>query len=52
VIPVTLTGSSLQFFVAIDTLYTFNATLSSDRRTMTGRFSGGSCSGSWNGTRR
>ena len=52
VIPVTLNGSNLQFFVAIDTLYTFTATLSSDRRTMTGGFSGGSCSGSWNGTRR
>jgi hypothetical protein len=52
VIPVTVNGSSLQFFVAIDTLYTFTATLSSDRRAMTGTFSGGSCSGSWNGTRR
>jgi hypothetical protein len=47
VIPVTLNGSNLQFFVAIDTLYTFTATLSSDRRTMTGTFSGGGCSGSW-----
>jgi hypothetical protein len=52
VIPVTLNGSSLQFSVAIDTLYTFNATLSSDRRSMSGTFSGGSCSGAWNGTRR
>ena len=52
VIPVTLNGSSLQFFVPIDTLYTFNATLSSDRRSMSGTFSGGSCSGTWNGTRR
>ena len=51
-IPVTLNGSTLQFFVPIDTLYTFNATLSSDRRSMSGTFSGGSCSGAWNGTRR
>ena len=52
VIPITFNGNSLQFFVAVDTLYTFNATLSSDRRSMTGTFSGGSCSGTWNGTRR
>ena len=52
VIPVSLNGSNLQFSVPIDTLYTFNATLSSDRRSMTGTFSGGSCSGSWTGTRR
>ena len=41
VIPVTLNGSTLQFFVPIDTLYTFNATLSSDRRSLNGTFSGG-----------
>lgn len=52
VIPITFNGNSLQFFVAVDTLYTFNATLSSDRRTMTGTFSGGTCSGTWTGTRR
>lgn len=52
IIPVSLNGSNLQFFVPIDTLYTFTATLSSDRRSMSGTFSGGSCSGSWNGTRR
>jgi hypothetical protein len=51
-IPVTLNGSSMQFFVAIDTLYTFNATLSADRRSLNGTFSGGTCSGTWNGTRR
>ncbi len=51
-IPLTINGSSLQFFVPIDTLYTFNGTLSSDRRSITGTFSGGSCSGTWNGTRR
>jgi hypothetical protein len=52
VIPITFNGNSIQFFVPIDTLYTFNATLSSDRRSMSGTFSGGSCSGPWNGTRR
>lgn len=51
-IPVTLNGSTLQFFVPIDTLYTFNATLSSDRRSLNGTFSGGSCTGTWTGTRR
>jgi hypothetical protein len=51
-IPLTVNGSSLQFFVPIDTLYTFNGTLSSDRRSITGTFSGGSCTGTWNGARR
>ena len=51
-LALTITGNTLQFFVPIDTLYTFNGTLSSDRRSITGTFSGGSCSGSWNGTRR
>lgn len=51
-IPVSLNGSTLQFFVPIDTLYTFNATLSSDRRSLNGTFSGGSCSGTWTGGRR
>ena len=52
VIPITFNGSSIQFFVQIDTLYTFNATLSSDRRSLTGTFTGGGCSGTWTGTRR
>lgn len=51
-IPITFSGNSIQFFVPIDTLYTFNATLASDRRSLTGTFSGGSCSGTWTGTRR
>lgn len=51
-LALTINGNSLQFFVPIDTLYTFNGTLSSDRRSITGTFAGGSCSGSWNGTRR
>lgn len=52
IIPITFNGNSLQFFVAVDTLYTFNATLSADRRSMTGTFSGGTCTGTWTGTRR
>ena len=51
-IPVSLNGSDLQFFVPIDTLYTFNARLASDRRSLTGTFNGGSCSGTWTGARR
>jgi hypothetical protein len=52
VIPITFNGNNIQFFVPIDTLYTFNATLSSDRRSLTGTFSGGTCNGTWTGTRR
>ena len=51
-IPITFSGSNIQFFVPVDTLYTFNATLSPDRRSLTGTFSGGTCSGTWTGTRR
>lgn len=52
VIQVSLNGSDLQFFIPIDTLYTFNARLAADRRSLTGTFSGGSCSGTWTGSRR
>lgn len=51
-LALTINGSSLQFFVPIDTLYTFNGTLSSDRRSIAGTFAGGACSGTWNGTKR
>ncbi len=51
VIPLIVNGNALQFFVQIDTLYTFNATLAGDRRSLTGTFSGGGCSGSWTGAR-
>jgi hypothetical protein len=51
-IALTINGNSLQFFVPIDTLYTFNATLSSDRRSLNGTFAGGTCNGTWTGTRR
>ena len=51
VIPLIVNGNSLQLFVPIDTLYTFNATLAADRRSFTGTFSGGTCSGTWSGAR-
>jgi hypothetical protein len=51
-LPIIISGNNIQFTVALDALYTFTATLSSDRRSLTGTFSGGSCSGSWSGTRR
>ena len=51
-IALIINGNSLQFFVPIDTLYTFNGTLASDHRSLTGTFAGGSCSGTWNGIRR
>jgi hypothetical protein len=51
VIPLVVNGSSLQFFVPIDTLYTFNATVSTDRRSLNGTFTGGGCSGTWTGAR-
>ena len=46
-------GNAMQFAVTVDNnLYTFNATLAEDRRSFTGTFSGGSCSGTWSGTRQ
>ncbi len=48
VVSMTLNGSTLQFNVVVDALYTFTATLSSDRRSFTGVFSGGT----WAGTRQ
>lgn len=47
-----LIGNSLQMMVPVDTLYTFNATLAPDRRSFTGTFSGGACSGTWSGSRQ
>lgn len=52
VIPITFNGNSISFGVQIDTLYTFVATLASDRRSLTGTFSGGTCSGTWSGSRQ
>ncbi len=52
VVNLNINGNSLQFAVPIDSLYTFNATLSNDHRSLNGTFSGGSCSGTWSGSRR
>ncbi len=51
VLPLTLNGNNIQFSIVIDAVYTFNATLAADRRSFTGTFSGGSCSGTWSGSR-
>jgi hypothetical protein len=51
VIPITFNGSNLSLGVQIDSLYSFAATLASDRRSFSGTFSGGGCTGTWNGTR-
>lgn len=51
-IALIINGNSLQFFVPIDTLYTFSGTLANDHRSLTGTFAGGSCNGTWNGARR
>ena len=50
-LPLIVNGNNISFAVQIDTVYTFVATLAADRRSFTGTFSGGSCSGTWNGTR-
>jgi hypothetical protein len=50
-VPLIVSGNNIQFAVQIDTVYTFLATLAADRRSFTGTFSGGGCSGTWNGTR-
>jgi hypothetical protein len=52
VVALQLNGNTLQFQVFVDTLYTFTATLAADRRSLTGTFTGGSCSGTWSGTRQ
>lgn len=50
VVALTIAGNTLQFQVFVDSIYTFTATLAADRRSLTGTFSGGSCSGTWSGT--
>jgi hypothetical protein len=50
-VPLIVSGNNIQFAVQIDAVYTFLATLAADRRSFTGTFSGGGCSGTWNGTR-
>ena len=51
-VRVTITGNTLQFSVVVDALYTFPATLGADRRSLTGTFTGGTCSGTWTGSRQ
>lgn len=51
-VNVTITGNTLQFAVVVDALYTFTATLAADRRSLNGTFTGGTCSGTWNGARQ
>ena len=46
----TLTGNTVQFQVFVDSVYTFTGTLAADRRSLSGTFTGGSCSGTWTGT--
>lgn len=48
----TLTGNTVQFQVFVDSVYTFTGTLAGDRRSLSGTFSGGSCSGTWSGARQ
>jgi hypothetical protein len=50
-LPLIVSGNTIQFAVQLDAVYTFVATLAADRRSFTGTFSGGGCSGTWNGTR-
>lgn len=50
-LPLILSGDQIQFAVQIDVVYTFVATLAADRRSFTGTFSGGGCSGTWTGGR-
>lgn len=47
-----LSGNTVQFAVFVDALYTLTGTLAADRRSLTGTFSGGSCSGTWTGARQ
>ena len=51
-VNVTISEDTLQFPVILDALYTFRGTLATDRRSLTGTFSGGTCSGTWAGTRQ
>ena len=51
-VNVTIMGNTLQFAVVVDALYTFTGNLASDRRSLTGSFSGGTCSGTWSGSRQ
>lgn len=51
-LPLIVSGNTIEFAVQIDAVYTFVATLASDRRSFTGTFSGSGCSGTWSGSRQ
>ena len=57
-VPVTLSGTTLQFSITVDSRYDFTAQLTPDFRSLSGSFSGGACapglspSGTWNGTKQ
>lgn len=51
-VSLTITENTMRFNVVVDALYTFVATLAADRRSLTGTFTGGTCSGTWAGTRQ
>jgi hypothetical protein len=58
VVPVTLSGTTLQFSITVDSRYDFTAQLTQDLRSLSGSFTGGACqpginpSGTWNGTKQ
>jgi hypothetical protein len=57
-VPVTLSGTTLQFSITVDARYDFTAQLTQDFRSLSGSFTAGSCapgitpSGTWNGTKQ
>src|SRR5688572_21018696 len=57
-VPVTLSGTTLQFSITVDSRYDFAAQLTQDFRSLSGSFTGGNCapgitpSGMWNGTKQ
>ena len=57
-VPVTLSGTTLQFSITVDSRYDFTAQLTQDFRSLSGSFTGGNCapgitpSGTWNGAKQ
>lgn len=51
-LSLTVSGTTVQFAVFVDSVYTFTGTLAADRRSLTGTFAGASCSGTWTGARQ
>jgi hypothetical protein len=58
VVPVSLSGTTLQFSITVDSRYDFTAQLTQDFRSLSGSFNAGACqpginpSGTWNGTKQ